>query len=56
MQQADPEIAANAMICAIHQATYLINRQLKSQRRAFEEKGGFGEELYRSRKRRRENG
>jgi four helix bundle suffix protein len=52
VQRADPEIAANAMICAIHQATYLINLQLKSQRRDFEENGGFGEELYRSRKRR----
>lgn len=53
VKHAEPEIAANTMICAIHQATYLINRQLKSQRRNFEEKGGFGEELYRSRKQQR---
>jgi hypothetical protein len=26
--KADPEITANAMICAIHQATYLLRRQI----------------------------
>ncbi|MFC1601412.1 four helix bundle protein [Candidatus Sumerlaeota bacterium] len=35
--KAGPELAANAMVCAIHQATYLLNRQLASQGRSFEE-------------------
>lgn len=49
VSKADPELAANAMICAIHQAVYLLNRQLKSQGRAFVENGGFTESLYRAR-------
>ena len=53
--RADPEIAANAMLCAVNQATYLIRRQVQAQGRQFMEKGGFTENLYRKRtKRRRE--
>ena len=47
--KADPEIAGNAMLCAVHQAVYLLNRQLQSQGRNFLEKGGFTENLYRQR-------
>jgi len=46
---AESEIAANAMICAIHQAAYLLKRQIESQERQFLEKGGFTENLYRQR-------
>ena len=31
----DPELAANAMLCAINQAAYLLKRQLESQSRDF---------------------
>jgi len=49
VSKADPELAANAMICVIHQAVYLLNRQLKSQGREFLANGGFTENLYRAR-------
>ncbi|MHC4870065.1 MAG: four helix bundle suffix domain-containing protein, partial [Planctomycetota bacterium] len=32
---ADAVVAANAMLCATHQAVYLLNRQLRAQGRAF---------------------
>jgi len=46
---ADPEVAANALLCAIHQATYLLRRQVESQGRVFLEQGGFTERLYAAR-------
>jgi len=47
--KANPELAANAMLCAVNQAAYLLRRQLESQGRAFLEKGGFTESLYAAR-------
>ena len=47
--KAEPELAANAMLCAVHQAAYLLRRQLQSQGRAFLEHGGFTENLYAAR-------
>src|SRR5262249_6679203 len=47
--KAAPELAANAMLCAVNQAPYLLRRQLQSQGRAFLEKGGFTESLYAAR-------
>jgi four helix bundle suffix protein len=47
--QAKPDLAANAMLCAVNQAAYLLRRQLESQGRAFLEKGGFTESLHASR-------
>jgi len=47
--KADPELAANAMLCAVNQAAYLLKRQLESQSRAFLEKGGFTENLHAAR-------
>lgn len=49
VSKADPELAANAMLCAANQAAYLVKRQLESQSQAFLEKGGFTENLYASR-------
>jgi len=49
VEQADPEIAANAMICAINQASYLLLRQLDSLGRQFMDNGGFTEQLYKRR-------
>ena len=46
--KASPEIAANTLLCAAHQATYLLRRQLEAQEQEREilEKGGFTERLY----------
>ncbi len=52
--QADAEIAANAMICAIHQAVYLLKRQIEAQGRQFNEEGGFSEKMYRQRQKARQ--
>ena len=47
--KAEPELAANAMLCAVNQAAYLLSRQIESQSRDFVEHGGFTERLYASR-------
>ena len=47
--KAEPELAANAMLCAVNQAAYLLKRQLESQSREFLEKGGFTENLHAAR-------
>ena len=49
MAQAAPELAANAMLCAVNQAAYLLKRQIESQSRNFVEQGGFTERLYATR-------
>jgi four helix bundle suffix protein len=46
VEQAAPELAGNAMICAVNQAGYLLKRQLESQGETFVESGGFTEKLY----------
>jgi four helix bundle suffix protein len=48
--KAEPELAGNAMLCAVNQAAYLLRRQLESQGRAFLEEGGFTESLYQRRR------
>ncbi len=52
--KADPELAANAMLCAVNQASYLLKRQLESQSREFLVKGGFTENLHAARVTKRE--
>jgi four helix bundle suffix protein len=47
--KASPELAANAMLCAVNQASYLLKRQLESQGRDFLQHGGFTESLYAAR-------
>ena len=47
--KASPELAANAMLCVVNQAAYLLKRQLESQGRTFAEQGGFTENLHRTR-------
>ncbi len=49
VEKAQPELAANAMLCAVHQAAYLLKRQIESQGRTFMQEGGFTENLYRRR-------
>ncbi len=53
VKKAEPELAANAMLCAVHQAAYLLRRQIESQGRDFAENGGFTERLYATRVRAR---
>jgi restriction system protein len=48
-EKPEPETAANAAICLIHQANYLLDRQLRSLEKEFLEEGGFTERLYRVR-------
>lgn len=52
--RAEPELAANAMLCATNQAAYLLKRQLESQGRTFIKEGGFTEKLYGARSRARQ--
>jgi len=42
---AEPELAANAMLCTVNQAAYLLRRQIESRGRDFVEHGGFTERL-----------
>jgi restriction system protein len=53
VEKAAPELAANAMLCAVNQAAYLLKRQIESQGETFLKKGGFTEKLYGARKRER---
>jgi four helix bundle suffix protein len=43
------EVAANTMICLIHQTNYLLDQQLRALEKEFLEEGGFTERLYRVR-------
>ncbi len=48
-ENASAETAANAAICLIHQANYLLDQQLRVLEKEFVEEGGFTERLYRVR-------
>lgn len=43
------EEAANCAICLIHQASYLLDQQIRALEKQFLEEGGFTERLYRKR-------
>lgn len=45
LQHADPGIAANAIICLIHQANYLLDKQIAGLEREFVQDGGYSEKL-----------
>ena len=53
--EAAPELAGNAMLCAVNQAVYLLRRQLERQGRDFLEQGGFTERLYQQRREKRDH-
>jgi len=55
IENSSPEIAANTMICIIHQTNYLLDRQLRQLEQAFVDEGGFTEKLYQARQRARRN-
>jgi len=44
-----PEVVTNIIICLIHQANYLLDRQLRQLERAFIEHGGMREAMTRAR-------
>ena len=54
VEEAPPETAANAMICLLHQANYLLDRQLESLEQRFLNEGGFTERLYHARQQHRQ--
>ncbi|HKY30141.1 MAG TPA: four helix bundle suffix domain-containing protein [Pyrinomonadaceae bacterium] len=49
IEKAPPEIAANTIICLIHQTNYLLDQQLRQLEQAFLDEGGFTERLYHAR-------
>ena len=49
IEMSPPEIAANTIICLIHQTNYLLDQQLRQLEKAFLEEGGFTERLYQAR-------
>jgi four helix bundle suffix protein len=53
-ESSSPETAANAAICVLHQANYLLDQQLRALEKGFLEEGGFTERLYRVRSQARE--
>jgi restriction system protein len=54
VEQSPPETAANAIICLLHQANYLLDRQLQSLEQRFLAEGGFTERLCAARQHRRQ--
>ena len=49
IQGAPSEVAANTLICLIHQTNFLLDQQLRQLEKQFLEQGGFTEKLYRAR-------
>ena len=56
VKKGSPEIAANTIVCLVHQACFLLDRQLRALQRSFLEQGGFTERLYRARCAHRQRG
>ena len=49
IENPEPEICANSMICLIKIVTYLLNQQIKSLERAFINEGGLRERMTKAR-------
>ena len=45
LEHDNPEVRANAVICLIHQANYLLDQQIEALERQFVEGGGYSEQL-----------
>jgi len=45
LEHTDPAVRANATICLIHQANYLLDQQIAALEKAFIEDGGYSEQL-----------
>jgi four helix bundle suffix protein len=52
----EPAVVANAIICLIHQANYLLDRQIQGLERQFVEGGGYSERLAAARLEKRREG
>jgi four helix bundle suffix protein len=50
VEEGAPEAAANMMICLVHQANYLLDRQLRRLEATFLAGGGFTERLHGARR------
>jgi four helix bundle suffix protein len=49
IEESSAQVAANTLICLIHQANYLLDQLLKQLEQQFLKEGGFTEKLYHSR-------
>jgi len=56
IESSSPEVAANTLICVIHQTNYVLDQQLRTLEKEFLNEGGFTERLYRTRKQTRDRG
>ena len=45
LEHADPAVRANALICLINQANYLLDQQIQALEKKFVEEGGYSEQL-----------
>jgi four helix bundle suffix protein len=49
LTNADPAVVANALICLIHQANYLLDQQIRALEQEFIQGGGYREQLHAAR-------
>jgi four helix bundle suffix protein len=49
VEKSTPEVAANTIICIIHQTNYLLDQQLRQLEKQFLQEGGITERLYHAR-------
>ncbi|CAB1060512.1 four helix bundle protein [Olavius sp. associated proteobacterium Delta 1] len=49
IEGAPPGVAANTLLCLIHQTNFLLDQQLRQLEKQFLEQGGFTEKLYHTR-------
>jgi restriction system protein len=49
LNHADPAVVANTLICLIHQANYLLDRQIAGLEKQFIREGGYSERLHAAR-------
>jgi len=56
IEESSAEVAANTLICLIHQSNYLLDQQLRALEKEFLKEGGFTERLYRTRSQMRNRG
>ncbi len=49
LHHADKAVIANALICLIHQANYLLDKQISGLEKQFIQEGGYSERLYAAR-------
>ena len=50
IERSSAQVAANTLICLIHQANYLLDQLLRQLEKQFLQDGGFTEKLYHARK------